>query len=314
MSDQAAQQVEAAQASDASGAPGAPATDERHEPGDLSHLAPRERRLLQQKLAKEALAKADAASVPIKTFTRSGKHVSVYDRHRHLEGLPAGWTLEQVSRHGKGLNRMCDNYWLEPGTEKRFDSKRKVLAYLDPQSEEAMIIASRQQDRLAYHGALPADDPDGEVGGDAKRRRLLGEGDNVGVVLDTIVQQVERLHSYRPPGRSTRNGPSAEEMARRAEASLAEGPSPFLAFALAHRHELKAVARDVELSVAEEVRLLTSKWRAATPATRVAFEALAAEERARVARSLKGKNTDRAQRLEDARARLLALLPPDEEE
>lgn len=289
------------------------------EPGSegVGQLSALQRRQQQQKLVKQAQAKADSQSRPVRTFKRAGKQVCVFDKHRLLEGLPSGWILEQVARHGKGASlRTCDNYWIEPDSEgkegRRFDSMRKVRAYLDPESEEAAIIAARQQEALAWRGTLAVADEDVHIDEPAKRQRLLGEGDDVEAVLDAIVRYVERLHSHRPPGRSTRHGPPTESTARRAEMVIAEGPSAFLVFGLAYRNELgEAQPKGEELAPQQQARMLASKWRLATPATRAAFEELAARERSQIAQGLKSKGAERAQKLEAARRRLLSLLPED---
>ncbi|KAG8464074.1 hypothetical protein KFE25_000242 [Diacronema lutheri] len=285
---------------------GAPASAD-----DLDHLSAQQRRLLQRKLDSEAIRRLDASATPIKTFSRAGRQVRVFDEHRLLADLPAGWLLEQVGRPGKShALRACDNFWLEPSTDRRFDSLRKVRAHLDPHSEEAMIIAERNQDNLAWQGAdvLDVVEP--------KRQKLISDDEELALVLDAIVFEVEALHSYRPPpaGRSSRHAPTAEEMARRVEATIAEGPSAFLAFALAHRHEDEGKAEDEpSASVRDVARRLASRWRAAPLAARRAFEALAAAERAETVRSLgtKCKSSERAQRLEEARCRLFALRPDD---
>jgi len=138
--------------------------------------------------------------------------------------------------------------------------------------------------------------------------RPIGDGDDVQSVLEALVLHVERLSSYRAPGRTTRNGPTAEENARRVDLLLAEGPSAFLAFAIGHRNADTA-ADDGDFAVQEEARSIVTKWREAPAVTRAAFAEIAAAERGLTEASLKCKSHDRNSRLNDARHRLFSLHP-----
>jgi hypothetical protein len=285
----------------AAAAAGAPApAAEAHDDADLSHLAPVQRRNILQNRQKAAVAKADAMCQPIRTFMRQGKRVKVFDKHRLLEDMPKGWTLEQVDRHGKGSSvRMSDNYWIEPGTEKRFDSRRKVRAHLDPDSEEAAIITARQQDRASWTVALESEGLVPEL----KRARIVGADDDVSTTLEALVRTVERVHAHRPAARTSRNAPSSEAVARRIESIVVEGPSAFMAFALARCAQFEAT--EPELEPDELAGRLASLWREQPAAERARYELIAREQREQTSASLRCKAAERPQRMAEARQRLL---------
>jgi hypothetical protein len=277
---------------------------------ELARLAPAQQRKLMQARAKQAKLAADAACAPIKAYSKAGKKCRLYAKHRLLEELPPGWLLEQVDRHGKSAApRTCDNYWLEPETERRFDSMRKVHAHLDPTSEAAGIIAARQADRLAWADTAAVVAPDAAQPA-PKRHCALGADDSVEGVLEALVRQLERLNAPRPSGgRSLRKAPTSETMAERVEALVAEAPSAYMAFALANRGVVEAAA--AELEPQELARRLTSLWRAQPAATRASYATLAAGLRSETSASLRCRAAERAQRLEEAHERLFALAPED---